>query len=137
MNDTEESLKFYRNVLGLQIAGESENYGPEQEYLNNIFGARLRITSLRAAAGPGIELLEYLTPRDGRPMPAEEKANDLTHWQTRLVTSSAEGAFQQLHARTYAFVSSGVIALSEPQLDFKKAVLIRDPDGHVMEIIEK
>jgi hypothetical protein len=30
------------------------------------FGARLRITSLRAAQEPGVELLEYLTPRTGR-----------------------------------------------------------------------
>ena len=30
-----------------------------------MFGARLRITALRAHAGPGIEFLEYLAPRDG------------------------------------------------------------------------
>ena len=49
--DTKTSLKFYRDALGLQIAGTSENYGTEQEHLNNVFGARLRITSLRAASG--------------------------------------------------------------------------------------
>src|SRR4029450_1587167 len=85
--DTDASLKFYRDVLGLRVAGESENYGTEQEHLNNVFGARLRITALRAAAGPGIEFLEYLTPRDGRPAPADEKASDLIHWQTKLVTT--------------------------------------------------
>ena len=31
--------------------GESENWGPEQERLNNVFGARLRITALRAPGG--------------------------------------------------------------------------------------
>src|SRR5687768_3514123 len=49
--DTEASLKFYRDALGLRIAGTSENYGTEQEHLNNVFGARLRITSLRAGSG--------------------------------------------------------------------------------------
>ena len=58
----------------MEVAGESENYGPEQERLNNVFGARLRITSLRSATGPGIEFLEYLSPRDGRPIPADEHA---------------------------------------------------------------
>jgi hypothetical protein len=55
----------------MQKAGESENYGTEQEHLNNVFGAHLAITTLRRAAGPGpgIELLEYLVPRDGRAMP--------------------------------------------------------------------
>src|SRR5205823_9366517 len=70
VGNTEASLKFYRDVLGLRIAGTSENYGTEQEHLNNVFGARLRITSLRAGnGGPGIEFLEYLAPRDGRPAP--------------------------------------------------------------------
>ena len=55
VGNTEASLKFYRDALGLQIAGTSENYGTEQEHLNNVFGARLRITSLRAGSGgPGI-----------------------------------------------------------------------------------
>ncbi len=45
------------------MAGTSENHGLEQERLNNVFGARLRITALRAARGPGVELLEYLAPR--------------------------------------------------------------------------
>ncbi|MGH7267537.1 MAG: hypothetical protein ACREMB_22175 [Candidatus Rokuibacteriota bacterium] len=44
------------------MAGTGENHGPEQEYLNHVFGARLRITTLRAAGGPGIELLEYHVP---------------------------------------------------------------------------
>jgi catechol 2,3-dioxygenase-like lactoylglutathione lyase family enzyme len=57
--DTERSLGFYRDTLGFTVAGESENFGTEQEHLN-VFGARLRITGLRAASGPGIELLEYL-----------------------------------------------------------------------------
>src|SRR5438445_458003 len=75
--DTDTSLKFYRDLLGFKIAGTSENYGTEQEHLNNVFGARLRITSLRAAEGPGIEFLEYVVPRDGRPFPEDAHATDL------------------------------------------------------------
>jgi catechol 2,3-dioxygenase-like lactoylglutathione lyase family enzyme len=82
--DTDASLKFYRDTLGLRIAGESENYGTEQEHLNTVFGARLRITSLRAPQGPGIELLEYLTPRDGRFLPPDSHSNDIWAWQTDL-----------------------------------------------------
>lgn len=65
VSDTDASLAFYRDRLGLRLAGESENYGAEQEHLNGVFGARLRITALRASSGPGIELLEYLSPRGG------------------------------------------------------------------------
>ncbi len=78
------SLAFYRDLLGLRVAGESRNFGTEQEHLNNVEGARLRITGLRSPAGPGIELLEYLAPTDGRPYPADERPNDLVHWQTTV-----------------------------------------------------
>jgi hypothetical protein len=68
VTDTDASLAYYRDTLGLKVVGGSENYGVEQERLNNVFGARLRITALRAGYGPGVELLEYLAPRTGRPI---------------------------------------------------------------------
>ena len=37
----------------MRVAGSSENYGTEQEHLNNVFGARLRITAFRAARARG------------------------------------------------------------------------------------
>ncbi|MGQ0809626.1 MAG: VOC family protein [Nitrospiraceae bacterium] len=133
--NTDSSLKFYRNALGMTVAGESENYGTEQEHLNNVFGARLRITSLRAAAGPAIELLEYLTPRDGRPYPSDEQANDLVHWQTRFTTGNAGAAALQLKNAAAAFVSPGEVPLTERTLGFGKGVTVRDADGHVMQLV--
>lgn len=137
VSDTETSLRFYRDVLGLRVTGESENYGPEQERLNNVFGARLRITALRAAQGPGIEFLEYLSPRDGRPMPLDERASDLIHWQTKLVTGDVEQATAALRSAKVRFVSSGAVALPEGKLGFGAGVLVRDPDGHAMQLVEK
>ena len=82
VSSTEKSLKFYRDELGMEVKGESENYGTEQEHLNNVFGAHLRITSLRARSGPGVEFLEYLTPASGRPYPPDVQANDLVFTET-------------------------------------------------------
>jgi len=137
VSDTEASLRFYRDLLGLHVAGTSENYGTEQEHLNNVFGARLRITSLRATNAPGVELLEYLAPRDGRPIPADERANDISHWQTWVVTSDVSGAEQQLLREKVSFVSSGIVNSVDGKLGFRKASLVRDPDGHVLELVER
>ena len=134
VSDTEASLKFYRDLLGLRIAGESENYGTEQEHLNNVFGAHLRITALRAPAGPGIELLEYLSPRDGRPFPLDEHANDLVHRATVLLTQDPDAAAKQVNAAHATFVSSGVVLNHTQELEFTRAFLVRDPDGHAIEI---
>ena len=137
ISDTEASLKFYRDRLGMEVAGESENYGPEQERLNNVFGIRLHITALRAASGPGIEFLEYLAPRDGRPFPPEEKANDLIHWQTRFLGISVDEAAQTLWRSRSAFVSAGAVELPDGKAGFRKAVTVRDPDGHAIQIVER
>ncbi len=125
------------DLLGMHVAGESENYGTEQEHLNNVFGAHLRITALRGASGPGIELLEYLSPRDGRPFPSDEQANDVVHRHTVLLTRGADVAARQLRSGRVNFVSSGVVANQTGQLGFSKALLVRDPDGHAIEIEEK
>jgi catechol 2,3-dioxygenase-like lactoylglutathione lyase family enzyme len=134
VSDTEQSLAFYRDVLGLRLAGASENHGTEQEHLNNVFGARLRITSLAAPSGPGIELLEYLTPRDGRPAPADLRANDLAHWHTTLMVPDLAAADQRLRQGRHTYVSPGVVALPDASLGFSSALTVQDPDGHTMTI---
>jgi len=117
VSDTEASLKFYRDTLGLQVVGGSENHGPEQERLNNVPGVRLRITTLRAAEGPAIELLEYLVPRDGRAFPPDTKAHDLVRWHTLLLTPDPEAAAKTLGVR--------------------RGSTVLDPDGHALELRAK
>ncbi|MCC6320264.1 MAG: VOC family protein [Phycisphaerales bacterium] len=106
--DTDATIAFYRDTIGLRVAGQGENFGPEQEHLNNVFGARVRITTLRSpppGGGPGVELLEYLAPRDGRPIPLDTRPNDLWAWRIGLDTDADL-------ART----------------------LLRDPDGHLVSL---
>lgn len=134
--DTDASMRFYRDTLGLKVVGESENYGTEQEHLNNVFGARLRITTLRAPLGPGIELLEYLSPRDGRPFPADQRANDLAHWETRLRVGDAAGVATRLFSARIGFVSPGLITLGGNQLGFGRGLTVKDPDGHVIQLVD-
>jgi catechol 2,3-dioxygenase-like lactoylglutathione lyase family enzyme len=130
VEDTEASLAFYRDVLGLQVAGASENWGTEQEHLNNVFGAHLRITALRGAHGPGIEFLEYLAPGDGRPYPVDARGNDLAHWETRLGVGALDGWEARLRAADACFVSSRAVELE----DGVRGLLVRDPDGHAVEL---
>lgn len=135
--DTDASLAFYRDLLGMTVAGASENYGPEQERLNNVFGARLRITALRAASGPGVELLEYLAPSDGRPYPTDARANDVLHWQTTLVVRDAAAAALALRGVRTPFISPDVVILPDARLGFARGVLVRDPDGHAMRLVQR
>lgn len=134
--DTDASVRFYRDALGMRIVGESENYGTEQEHLNNIFGARLRITSLRAIGGPGIELLEYLTPRDGHPMPPDSRSDDLWAWQTTLAAVDLPSLSQRLRSEKYIFLSPGITDVEGSTLGFDRGLLVRDPDGHLIRFVQ-
>jgi catechol 2,3-dioxygenase-like lactoylglutathione lyase family enzyme len=135
VGDTDAALAFYRDTLGLRVVGEGENYGVEQEHLNNVFGVRLRITTLRASHGTGVELLEYRAPRDGRATPIDLKANDLAHWQ---ITMQATG-LQHLLApnRLFALVSPDVTSIDRAPLGFSRGLLVRDPDGHGVRVVER
>src|SRR5256886_3713455 len=135
--NTEVSLHFYRDLLGFRKAGESENFGTEQEHLNQVFGAHLQITGMRAASGAGIEFLEYITPRDGRARPADVHANDIVHWQTMITTDDVDLLAKKLRDAHVHFVSSGVVSMPKDKAGFPKGALVSDPDGHDVLLIQK
>ena len=137
ISNTNASLKFYGDLLGLRKAGESENVGTEQEHLNQVFGAHLHITGMRADAGPGIEFLEYLTPRDGRSRPADVRANDIVHWQTMIATDELDLLAKRLQDAHVLFVSPGVVAMPKDKAGFSKGALVSDPDGHSVLLVQK
>src|SRR5262245_29191118 len=60
VRSTESSTKFYRDLLGMMIAGGTLNMGTTQQYLDSLPGARTRVTGLASKVGPpGLEFLEY------------------------------------------------------------------------------
>ena len=135
VGDSDESLKFYRDTLGLTVAGTSDNYGPEQEHLNNVFGAKLHITGLRTKEdGIAVEFLEYVAPRDGRPYPNDSRSSDLWHWQTTFAAGNLAGLFQSYRPE---FISSGIVSVSAEKFGFSHAALIRDPDGHAVRLVDR
>src|SRR5204862_4940200 len=137
ISNTDASLKFYRDLLGLRKAGESENFGTEQEHLNQVFGAHLRITGMRAASGPGFEFLEYLTPRDGRTRSVAVYTHDIVHWQTTIATDDVEALAKKLRDTHVGFVSTGIIVIPNDKAGFSKGTLVSDPDGHDLLLIQK
>ena len=117
------------------MAGEKHELLPEQERLNNVFGARLHINALRAATGPGVEFLGYLSPRNGRPAVGIE-GGDLAHWETTMTSAHADAAFTELQQSGALFVSPSVATLPDDPR-FMKAILIRDPDGHAVKVVQR
>ena len=77
-----------------------------------------------------------MTPRDGRPALADARANDLGHRQTAVIVGDAESALRASRAGACAMLSPSVVTPAEPTLGFVRGVLLRDPDGHVLQIVQ-
>jgi|GEM_PF-3280755 hypothetical protein len=100
-------------------------------------GIAMGLTAICIVYSPwGKQSGAHFNPRDGRPMPPDEKANDILHWQTRLLTRDATAAAQATRGRRFPSISAGVVSLSEKGLGISKGFLVRDPDG-VMNLAEK
>ena len=50
------------------------------------------------------------------------------------ILKKRRGAFRNGH---FAFVSSGQVSLHKGELGFQKGLLVRDLDGHVMQLVEQ
>jgi catechol 2,3-dioxygenase-like lactoylglutathione lyase family enzyme len=137
ISNTEASRTFYNDLLGVVYQGESYNHGTEQEHLNNVPGARLRITGNKALTGMGVEFLQYLTPGPGRPYPGDERADDLIHFETIMITGSADALYAKLKSANVSVISPGVVELPDALTGYQKGFYARDPDGHVIGFFEK
>lgn len=128
--DTEQSLHFYRDLLGMKIDGASLNQGETQARLDGLPEAKVQVTPLRPSQGGfGIELLDYLIPEGGRPMPNDWKSCDLAHIQIELVVNDLEQIVDRLRQAKVQFVSPQLIQLTDASSSDYQC-LVKDPNGH-------
>jgi catechol 2,3-dioxygenase-like lactoylglutathione lyase family enzyme len=127
VSNTAQSIDFYRDKLHFRVVGTSENYGTEQEHLSGVFNAHVLITSLRSESGIGIELLDYLAPGSGRPIPSNMQASDIDAWQIPIELNPAD--VRGLHLRW--------VKLPPNPTGCREAASTKDPDGHRLELLTK
>ncbi len=138
---TEKGVTFYRDLLGLNVGVTTLNSGTTQDVLDGLLNDTCLVTAMMPpSAPPHVEFLEYKTPPGGRLMPAESKANDLWNWQVTLVSNNIQALAGRLRQAGAQFISSSVVAIpqeAQGKLGFKKALMIRDPNGHAVRLVEE
>ena len=85
-----------------------------------------------------MECLNYQQPQGGRPIPADQHAADLAHWQIRLEVSDLDSIDAQLESHGGSRVSPGIVQLEPAQaelLGFGRGLQVRDPDGHQLQLV--
>jgi catechol 2,3-dioxygenase-like lactoylglutathione lyase family enzyme len=138
---TDAAVAFYRDLLGFKVGTVTFNTGTTQEVLDGLFNDTCLVTPvLPLSAPPHIEFLDYKTPPGGRPLPGDTKANDLWYWQTTLVTKDLAGLTDRLRKSGAPFVTPEVVTIpsdAQPRLGFRRAIIVRDPTGHALRLVEE
>ena len=135
VSDIDRSVEFFSKVLSFEKVSDVEVAGSEYEWLQGVFGARLRIARMRLG-DEFIDLTEYLTPK-GRPIPADSRSNDQWFQHIAIVVSDMDKAYQQLRAHKVQHTSTGPQRIPEWNKAAAgiKAFYFKAPDGHNLELI--
>jgi catechol 2,3-dioxygenase-like lactoylglutathione lyase family enzyme len=137
ISSTERSTVFYRDWIGLSVAGGTVNSGTTQEQLDNAFGAVVRITGLRPERddSPGLEFLQYVTPSGGRSAPIASRPNDLALTRTVIEVDDLTRLAATLQDNGVTFLSPEIVSVAGAP--WSKGLMVKDPDGHAVLLVER
>ncbi len=135
VTNTEDNLKFYRDLLSLEVTAETVNVGQIQANLDGLDESKVQITSLFPVGEDlGVEFLDYIIPPTGRAFDASAKSYDLTHMQIQIVVNEIEKIVSDLKQNEVEIVSPQIIDFPD-SYPYSKGCLIKDPNGHGVLII--
>ncbi|QIE29099.1 VOC family protein [Caballeronia sp. SBC2] len=127
ISNVEASVDFYTGILGLTVGTHQTNSGHEQGILDALHDAVVEVVALRTfpQMSPHIELLGYRSPV-GTALRHVASPTDIASDRIVLHLNGLRGVVAALNA------SSQVVRL----VSHESAALIRDPDGHLLMLIE-
>jgi predicted enzyme related to lactoylglutathione lyase len=83
-----------------------------------------------------VEFLEYELPAVGRPMPQDSAVTDLWHWHVTVKVRDVDAATASLCSQAMC-VSQASVALPDRMMGLTKSLLVRDPDGHAIQLVSQ
>ena len=95
VSDLDQSLAFYRDLLGMPVELDTEMQGAMLEREVAMPGAHLRICLLRAGADSVLELLQYLQPV-GAPVPPGVRPADVGAHHVALLVDDIRASYDVL-----------------------------------------
>ena len=133
VDDLEESLEFYVNVLGMRLAGRMERQG---EFVNQLLAfpdAHVKGAFVDKGEGHQLELIQYINPVSG---PGGVSRNDLGATHLAFFVQDIDTFYEETRQRGLRF-NSPPAALADDHGNLqRKALYAQDPDGNWLEFVE-
>ena len=133
VDDLEESLQFYVNVLGMRFAGRMERQG---EFVNQLLAfpdAHVKGAFVDKGEGHQLELIQYINPVSG---PGGVSRNDLGATHLAFFVQDIDTFYEETRQRGLRF-NSPPAALADDHGNLqRKALYAQDPDGNWLEFVE-
>jgi catechol 2,3-dioxygenase-like lactoylglutathione lyase family enzyme len=104
--DIDRSVDFYSRVLTFQKVSDMEVTRSDVEHLEGLFSVRMRIARMRLG-DEFLDYTEFLTPQ-GRPMPADSRANDRWFQHVAIIVNDMDRAYQLLRTHNVRHASTGL-----------------------------
>jgi catechol 2,3-dioxygenase-like lactoylglutathione lyase family enzyme len=132
VSSIEDSVRFYRDILGLSLIGRREAAAEYISQQTGYPGVRLSVASFQTGPGGRLELVQYLNHSGGASDTATNRSGN-SHLCFKVIDLS------RLHARLLEqgvrFRSSPVVITSGPNQG-GMVVYLYDPDNYVIELFQ-
>ena len=126
VSDMQESLAFYRDLVGLQVIFDVALDGEGLDSITGIEGSKGRMVGTVAPGGTMVEMVHGVYPEtaDGSPRGARDS------FIFSLSVEDVDRAHQ-------AFLDAGIEPLQRPaEIDGTRMFFVLDPDGRRVEFVE-
>jgi catechol 2,3-dioxygenase-like lactoylglutathione lyase family enzyme len=135
VRDIERSIRFYTELIGLELAWRQESNTPYIERLTGVPGTHLLVAYLRppGSDGPYVELLQYLAPPG---TPVDTTPNNPGTGHVCFFVPDLDEAHARLTAAGVEFVSPPNLITAGVH-EGSKTVYLLDPDGIRVELFER
>jgi len=135
VSNIEESISFYRDILNLELLIDFET-----DELSPFFAERnVKVRSVifnKGGKGKGmVELLSFSNPK-GEPVHLRRKPFDPGLWMLSFEVENVKEAYEELLKKKIEFTNPPS-QLTVPNQGVYKVVLIKGPDGVLIELLER
>lgn len=134
VSNMEESLRFYRDGLGLEVVHDVEEKGERLEKEVNLPGAHNRLVWLKTKNGDTlVELLQYFNPK-GKEFPKDARCCDVGMPHISFLVNDIQSMYEKLKGLNVKFTHPPMEVGGT--FEGAKTAYCYDPDGIIVEIFE-